>query len=82
MVFSGKRPFFEGGRPKPMNVNAQPKSANFAFLAKRYPDLERIGALCERYFSDDPIIALMTLRQFGELLAQMVACVYRKPYPS
>jgi type I restriction enzyme, R subunit len=73
MVFSGKRPFLEGGRPKPMNVNAQPKSANFTFLAKRYPDLERIGALCERYFSDDPIIALMTLRQFGELLAQMVA---------
>src|SRR5260221_8030473 len=56
-----------------MNANQQPKSANFNFLAKRYPDLERIGALCERCFSDDPIIGLMTLRQFGELLAQMVA---------
>jgi type I restriction enzyme R subunit len=56
-----------------MNANQQPKSANFNFLAKRYPDLERIGALCERYFSDDPIVALITLRQFGELLAQMVA---------
>jgi type I restriction enzyme, R subunit len=56
-----------------MNANQQPKSANFSFLAKRYPDLERIGALCERYFSDDPIVALITLRQFGELLAQIVA---------
>jgi type I restriction enzyme, R subunit len=61
------------GRPHRMNANQQPKSANFNFLAKRYPDLERIGALHERYFSDDPIVALITLRQFGELLAQMVA---------
>ncbi|MEH2475695.1 type I restriction enzyme R subunit [Nitrobacteraceae bacterium AZCC 2161] len=56
-----------------MKASEQPKSANFYFLARRYPDLERIGALCERYFSDEPIIVLMTLRQFGELLAQMVA---------
>jgi type I restriction enzyme R subunit len=56
-----------------MNANQQPKSANFNFLAKRYPDLERIGALCEHYFTFDPIIALITLRLFGELLAQMVA---------
>jgi type I restriction enzyme R subunit len=56
-----------------MNANQQPRSANFNFLAKRYPDLERIGAVCERYFSDDPIVALITIRQFGELLAQMVA---------
>ena len=32
-----------------------------------------IGALCEHYFTSDPIVALITLRQFGELLAQMVA---------
>jgi type I restriction enzyme R subunit len=51
----------------------KPKSANFNFLTKRYPDLERIGALCEHYFTIDPIVALITLRQFGELLAQMVA---------
>jgi uncharacterized protein with ParB-like and HNH nuclease domain len=60
-----------------MTANEQLKSANFNFLAKRYPDLERIGALCERYFSDDPIVALMTLRQFGELLAQMAAYCLR-----
>jgi type I restriction enzyme, R subunit len=65
---------FRGNRPNAqMNVMEQPKSANFIFLAKRYPDLERIGAICEHYFTFDPIVALITLRQFGELLAQMVA---------
>jgi hypothetical protein len=56
------------------NKNIEPpKSANFRFLAKRYPDLDRIGAGCERYFSDDPVVALILLRQFGEVLAQMLA---------
>jgi len=41
-------------------------SSNFGFLARRYPQLERIGALGERYFSDDPIVSLITVRQFGE----------------
>jgi hypothetical protein len=36
-----------------MNTNSLPKSANFNFLARRYPDLERIGALCEHYFTFD-----------------------------
>jgi len=56
-----------------MNANQQPKSANFNFLAKHYPDLERIGAICEHYFTAGPIVALITLRRFGELLAQMAA---------
>src|SRR5215831_15317196 len=56
-----------------MNATAQATPSNFAFLAKRYPQLERIGALSERYFSDDPIISLITVRQFGEALAQLVA---------
>jgi hypothetical protein len=56
-----------------MNATAQATQSNFAFLAKRYPQLERIGALSERYFSDDPIISLITIRQFGEGLAQLVA---------
>jgi len=43
-----------------MNATAQATQSNFAFLAKRYPQLERIGALSERYFSDDPIISLIT----------------------
>jgi type I restriction enzyme, R subunit len=56
-----------------MDARERAKSSNFGFLAKRYPQLERIGALSERYFSDDPIVALITLRQFGEALAQLVA---------
>ncbi|CCE11419.1 endonuclease R [Bradyrhizobium sp. STM 3843] len=56
-----------------MNAIGRAKSANFNFLAKRYPDLERVGALCEHYFTSDPIVALIHLRQFGELLAQMLA---------
>ena len=48
-------------------------SPNFGFLAKRYPQLERIGAQSERYFSDDPIVSLITIRQFGEVLAQLVS---------
>jgi type I restriction enzyme R subunit len=56
-----------------MNSFGQPKSANFNFLTKRFPDLERIGALSEHYFTTDPIVALITIRQFGELLAQIVA---------
>jgi type I restriction enzyme, R subunit len=48
-------------------------SSNFGFLARRYPQLERVGALGERYFSDDPVVSLITVRQFGETLAQLVA---------
>ena len=56
-----------------MDAREQPTSSNFGFLAKRYPQLERIGAQSERYFSDDPIVSLITIRQFGEALAQLVA---------
>ena len=48
-------------------------SSNFGFLARRYPQLERIGALSECYFPDDPVVSLITVRQFGEALAQLVA---------
>jgi type I restriction enzyme R subunit len=56
-----------------MNAKGQFTSSNFNFLAKHYPQLERIGAVSERYFSDDPIVSLITVRQFGEALAQLVA---------
>lgn len=36
-------------------------------------DLEQVGARSERYFSDDPVISLITIRRFGELCAQVVA---------
>ena len=47
------------------------KSANFDFLAKHDAQLVRLGALAERYFSEDPNTALIKLRQFAELLAQL-----------
>jgi type I restriction enzyme, R subunit len=56
-----------------MNAKEQATSSNFSFLGTRYPELERIGARSERYFSEDPIISLMTVRRFGEVLAQLVA---------
>jgi type I restriction enzyme R subunit len=56
-----------------MNATKHAASPNFGFLAKRYPQLERIGARSDRYFSEDPIVSLITIRQFGEALAQLVA---------
>jgi type I restriction enzyme R subunit len=49
------------------------QSGNFGFLAKHDAQLARLGALAERYFSDDPNTSLMKLRQFTELLAQLIA---------
>ena len=51
----------------------EPQSANFTFFALYEPQLERIGALAERYFRDDPSTCLIKLRQFSELLAQSTA---------
>ena len=56
-----------------MTATEDPSSPNFGFLAKQYPELERIAARSERHFSGDPIVSLITLRQFGEALAQLVA---------
>jgi hypothetical protein len=36
-------------------VHRQATSSNFGFLGVRYPELERIAARSERYFSEDPI---------------------------
>ncbi|WP_145691114.1 type I restriction-modification system endonuclease [Azospirillum brasilense] len=54
-------------------MDAQHSSANFNFLATHDPQLVRLGALAERYFRDDPNTSLLKVRQFGELLAQLVA---------
>lgn len=48
-------------------------SVNFAFLAAHDPQLVRLGALAEQYFTSDPNTCLIKLRQFGELLAQLAA---------
>jgi type I restriction enzyme R subunit len=48
-------------------------SPNFAFLAKHDATLVRYGAQAERYVFDDPNTALIKLRQFSEVLAQLAA---------
>lgn len=50
-----------------------PTSYNFEFLAVHDRQLVRLGALAEQYFPADPNTSLIKLRQFGELLAQLVA---------
>ncbi len=49
------------------------QSGNFGFLKAHDAQLVRLGALAERYFHDDPNTCLIKLRQFGELLAQLIA---------
>ena len=49
------------------------QSGNFSFLKSHDPQLVRLGALAERYCHDDPNTCLIKLRQFGELLAQLIA---------
>lgn len=46
---------------------------NFVFLRAHEPQLDRLGALAERYFADDPETCLIKHRQFAELLARQVA---------
>jgi type I restriction enzyme R subunit len=46
---------------------------NFGFLGDHDPELVRLGALAERYFTDDPNTALIKIRQFAELLSKMIA---------
>ena len=48
-------------------------SPNFAHLRVHDSQLVKLGTLAEKYFKDDPVTCLMKLRQFGELLAQLVA---------
>ena len=49
------------------------RSANFSFMRTHEAQFDRLGALAERYFRDDPNTSLLKLRQFGELVAQEVA---------
>jgi hypothetical protein len=48
-------------------------TSNFAPLQEHDEQLLRLGMLAERYFPDDPNTSLLKLRQFTELLAQLVA---------
>ena len=48
-------------------------SPNFAFLGVYDTQLVKTGTLAEKYFKDDPNTCLIKLRQFGELLARLIA---------
>ncbi len=48
-------------------------SPNFAFLRVHDAQLVKLGTLAEKYFKDDSVTCLMKLRQFGELLARLIA---------
>lgn len=57
-------------------------SSNFAFLKNHDLQLVRLGSQAEKDFGDDPNTCLIKLRQFGELLAQLVAAkagLYESP---
>ncbi|MGA1357344.1 MAG: type I restriction-modification system endonuclease, partial [Prochlorothrix sp.] len=56
-----------------MAASPPPLSPNFAFLRCYDLDLVRFGSLAESYFKDDPNTCIIKLRQFGELLAQLIA---------
>jgi type I restriction enzyme R subunit len=58
-----------------MNVYSPitPSSLNLGFLARHDPVLVRVAVQAERYFPEDPVAALMKLRQFGEALAKLLA---------
>jgi type I restriction enzyme, R subunit len=54
-----------------------PPSPNFGFIAQHDEQLARLGALAERYFTDDPNTCLLKLRQYGEYLLQLLAARVR-----
>ena len=56
----------------PMNTQTLPPT-NFAFLQPHDEQLVRLGLLAEKYFADDPNTCQLKLRQFAELLAQLLA---------
>lgn len=47
-------------------VGGVPVSATFGFLSRHDALLVSLGALAERHFAEDPVTALIKLRQFGE----------------
>ena len=65
-----------------MNATGMQVSRNFAFLKVHHIELVRLGSRAEQYFADDSNTCLIKLRQFGEVLAQLVAAkvgLYEEP---
>ncbi len=57
------------------------RSLNFEFLSSHEPLLLKLGTAAERYCFNDPNVSLYKLRQFGEMLAQVVARRMRVEVP-
>jgi type I restriction enzyme R subunit len=54
-------------------VSGPAQSPNFGFLAAHDARLAQLGALAERYFTEDPSTSLVKLRQFAEIMAKLLA---------
>ncbi|UGY18364.1 hypothetical protein HAP48_0013525 [Bradyrhizobium septentrionale] len=48
-------------------------STNFDFLTVHDAKLAQLASRAEDYFQDDPVTAIIKLRQFAELMAKLVA---------
>lgn len=48
-------------------------TSNFWFLSDHDAKLVTLAAQAERYFRDDPVITLVKLRQFAELMSKLIA---------
>ncbi len=57
------------------SLREKPKSVSQA-LTPDNQNLVTLGGLAERYFRDDPPTSLMKLRQFAELLSNLVAAYH------
>ncbi len=54
-------------------------SLNFGFLARHDALLVSLGRQAERYFAEDPVTAVIKLRQFAEVLARLTAAHMNLP---
>lgn len=48
-------------------------TSNFGFLSDHDAKLVTLAAQAERYFRDDPVVTLVKLRQFAELMSKLIA---------
>ena len=54
-------------------MGGTPTSPNLGYLAQQDQTLVLLGSLAEKYFTDDPSTSLLKLRQFAELLTNLIA---------
>ncbi len=57
-------------------------SSNFRFLASHDAELVVLGTFAERYYAEDPNTCSLKLRQYAELLAQLIAAHERLSFYS